>query len=375
MYKKKILFLTGTRADYGKLKPLINKIKLDKNFEPTILATGMHMLKKYGKTYTEIVKDFKNVKLYKFVNQKKNDSMDLVLSNTIKKFNFYLSKINPDLVIVHGDRIETLAASIYCNLHNLLLVHVEGGEVSGTVDESIRHATTKLSHLHFVANQKAKKILRRLGELDKSIYVIGSPEVDTMIKKDLPSLVDAKSRYDIKYNNYSICLFHPVTTLKRNEIQRQCKILFSSLQRSKKNYIIIYPNNDTYSDIIFNFIQNLKKHKRFKILPTIRFEYYLTLLKNSEFIIGNSSSGVREAQVYGVKAINLGNRQNNRIIKNRLVKNLNFNQKKILSEINKSKNLNLKKSFNFGTGNSAQKFAKILKMKKFWQTNRQKYFS
>ena len=193
MYKKKILFLTGTRADYGKLKPLINKIKLDKNFEPTILATGMHMLKKYGKTYTEIVKDFKNVKLYKFVNQKKNDSMDLVLSNTIKKFNFYLSKINPDLVIVHGDRIETLAASIYCNLHNLLLVHVEGGEVSGTVDESIRHATTKLSHLHFVANQKAKKILRRLGELDKSIYVIGSPEVDTMIKKDLPSLVDAIS--------------------------------------------------------------------------------------------------------------------------------------------------------------------------------------
>lgn len=375
MYKKKILFLTGTRADYGKLKPLINAVKLEKNFSPIILATGMHMLKKYGNTYIEIIKDFNNVRLFKFINQKKNDSMDVVLSNTIKKFNFYLKKIKPDLVVVHGDRIETLAASIYCNLHNILLVHIEGGEVSGTVDECIRHATTKLSHLHFVANQKAKKIIRRLGELEKNIYVIGSPEVDTMIKKDLPSLIDAKKRYDIKFDNYAIFLYHPVTTQKRAEIIHQCEILFNTLRKSKKNFIIIYPNNDTFSDIIFNFIQKLRNDKKFKILPTIRFEYYLTLLKNSEFIIGNSSSGVREAQVYGVKAINLGNRQNNRTIKNKLIKNLEFNQNKILKEINKPKNLKLKKSFNFGTGNSANKFIKILKTNKFWLTDRQKYFS
>lgn len=375
MYKKKILFLTGTRADYGKLKSLINAVNLEKNFSPIILATGMHMLKKYGNTYIEIIKDFNNVRLYKFINQKKNDSMDVVLSNTIKKFNFYLKKIKPDLVVVHGDRIETLAASIYCNLHNILLVHIEGGEVSGTVDECIRHATTKLSHLHFVANQKAKKIIRRLGELEKNIYVIGSPEVDTMIKRDLPSLINAKKRYDIKFDNYAIFLYHPVTTQKREDIIIQCKILFNALKKSKKNYIIIYPNNDTFSDIIFNFIQKLRNNKKFKILPTIRFEYYLTLLKNSEFIIGNSSSGVREAQVYGVKAINLGNRQNNRTIKNKLIKNLEFNQKKILKEINKPKNLNLKRSFNFGTGNSARKFIKILKTNKFWLTDRQKYFS
>lgn len=375
MYKKKILFLTGTRADYGKLKPLINAVRLDKNFSSIILATGMHLLNRYGRTYTEIIKDFENVKLYKFINQKKNDSMDVVLSNTIKKFNFYLKKIKPDLVIVHGDRIETLAVSIYCNLHNILLVHIEGGEVSGTVDECIRHATTKLSHIHFVANQKAKKVIRRLGELEKNIYVIGSPEVDTMIKKNLPSLKDAKNRYDIKFDDYAIFLFHPVTTQKRIETFRQCKILFSAIKKSKRNFIMIYPNNDTYTDIIFDFINKLKNSKNFKILPTIRFEYYLTLLKNSDFIIGNSSSGVREAQVYGVKAINLGNRQNNRIIKSKLVKNLDFNQNKILTEINKSKNLKLKKSFNFGKGNSAKKFIKILRSQKFWLTDRQKYFS
>ena len=145
--------------------------------------------------------------------------------------------------------------------------------------------------------------------------------------------------------------------------------------KSKKNFIVIYPNNDTYSDIIFNFIKKFKNNKKFRILPTIRFEYYLTLLKNSEFIIGNSSSGVREAQVYGVKAINLGNRQNNRIIKNSLIKNLDFNQNEIIKEINKPRNFNSKKTFNFGTGKSAKKFIKILKIKKFWLTDRQKYFS
>ena len=134
------------------------------------------MLKKYGNTYIEIIKDFKNVKLYRFVNQKKNESMDIVLSNTIK-IQFLFKKIKPDLVVVHGDRIETLAASIYCNLHNILLAHIEGGELSGTVDESIRHATTKLSHIHFVANKKAKKIIRRMGELEKNIYVIGSQKL------------------------------------------------------------------------------------------------------------------------------------------------------------------------------------------------------
>ena len=98
-----------------------------------------------------------------------------------------LKVISPNLIVIHGDRVETLAASIYCNLNNILISHIEGGEVSGTVDESIRHATTKLSHIHFVSNDKAKNILRRMGEIKKNIYVIGSPEVDIMISKSLPT--------------------------------------------------------------------------------------------------------------------------------------------------------------------------------------------
>lgn len=375
MFKKKIVFLTGTRADYGKLKALITAVRKIKKFDPIILATGMHMEKEYGKTYIEILKDFRDIKLHKFKNQKKNKSMDTVLATTITSLNKILKKIQPDLVVVHGDRIETLAASICCNLNNILIAHIEGGEVSGTVDECIRHATTKFSHIHFVSNQKAKKIIQRLGEVNRNIYVMGSPEVDIMIKKDLPSIDNAKKRYKIDFENYSILLYHPVTTLKKSEISKQCTQLFAAIKKSKKKFIIIYPNNDTHSDVILSYIKKLKNNNSFKILPSIRFEYYLTLLKNSECIIGNSSSGIREAPVYGVRAINLGNRQKNRINQNNLIKNISFDQKKILKEIINIKKKKKKSLFNFGKGNSSSIFIKTLKSKNLWMTNRQKYFA
>ena len=370
--KKKIVFLTGTRADYGKLKPLITATKNNKKFQPIIIITGMHLKKKYGSTYIQIENDFKNIKIYKINNYKKNDNMDIILSNTIKYFGKTLKKINPDLVVIHGDRVETLAATIHCNFNNILTSHIEGGEVSGTVDESIRHATTKLSHVHFVSNSKAKNILKRMGEIKKNIYIIGSPEVDIMIGKNLPSKMQVKNRYNIKFDQYAIFLFHPVTTLKNKDIEKQCATLLNVLTKSSKNYIVILPNNDTFSNTILNFIQKLKIYKNIKILPSLRFEYYLTLLKNSEFIIGNSSSGIREAPVYGVKTINLGERQKNRT-DNNSIKNLEFNEKKILKVLNDLNKPN-KKKYIFGRGGSAKKFINVVSKKKFWETSRQKHF-
>tara|TARA_E500000331_G_C17244421_1_gene708520 strand:- start:355 stop:1485 length:1131 start_codon:yes stop_codon:yes gene_type:complete len=373
MFKKKIVFLTGTRADYGKLKPLIIATKKNKKFQPIIIITGMHLKKKYGSTFTQIEKDFKDLKIYKVKNYFKEDSMDLILSKSIKYLGNVLKTINPNLIVIHGDRVETLAASIYCNLNNILISHIEGGEVSGTVDESIRHATTKLSHVHFVSNNKAKNILMRMGEIKKNIYVIGSPEVDIMISKSLPSKEEVLKRYNIKFKKYSIFLFHPVTTLSKEEIAKQCKILFNVLTKSLKNYVVIFPNNDTFSKIILNFIKKLKVFKNIKILPSLRFEFYLTLLKNSNFIIGNSSSGIREAPVYGVQTINLGERQKNRA-DNHFVINLKFEEKKILKTINNLKKIKYKKKFIFGYGGSAKKFIKVINQKKFWLTDRQKHF-
>ena len=195
-----------------------------------------------------------------------------------------------------------------------------------------------------------------------------------MIGKNLPSQHEVKKRYNIKYDQYGIFLFHPVTTLKKENIKYQCKVLYKVITRSLKNYVIILPNNDTFSNIVLKFINKLKKFKNVKILPSLRFEYYLTLLKNSEFIIGNSSSGIREAPVYGIKTINLGERQKNRT-DNRSISNLKFKEKKILKIIQKIKKPKNKKKFIFGKGEAAKKFIRVISKKNFWLTSRQKNFS
>ena len=182
---KNVLFVTGTRADYGKIKPLISRIILNNNFNVKIFVTGMHLLKEYGNTYIECELYFPG-RIDKFINKNSSDSMDIVLGKTILGFSDYVNENNPDLIVIHGDRIETLACASVGALNNILVAHIEGGEVSGTIDESIRNSVSKLSHMHFVTNFDAKKRLLRMGESKESIKVIGSPEVDLFNSKDLP---------------------------------------------------------------------------------------------------------------------------------------------------------------------------------------------
>ncbi len=374
MNKKKILFITGTRADFGKLKSLIRIVEKSDIFESYIFATGMHMLSKYGLTVNEIEKEgFKNI--YKYINQTESVPMEIILSNTIEGLSNYISEIKPDLIVVHGDRVEALAGAIVGALRNILVAHIEGGEVSGTVDELIRHSVSKLAHIHFVANEEAKNRLIQMGENEENIYIIGSPDLDIMISKNLPTIEDAKKRYEIEFDTYSIFMYHPVTTeldrLRENIIE-----VLEALLMSKKNYIVIYPNNDIGSNIIFEEIDKmLSKINKFKIFPSIRFEYFLTLMKNSEFIIGNSSAGIREAEVYGKVSINIGSRQNGRHKANNII-NVMENRYEIMKAIRLAEKIknNIKPSMSFGNGNSYLLFYNIIKSNNFWKTPKQKHF-
>ena len=163
---KTIVFITGTRADYGKIKSLILKLQKENKFKCYLVITGMHVLKKFGYTQIEIDKD-KIKNCYKFSNQFSNTPMDITLANTIKGLNKFLSDKKVDLMVVHGDRVESLAAAISGNLNNIKIAHIEGGEISGTVDEIIRHSISKLSHFHFVTNKIAKQRLIQMGEVKK----------------------------------------------------------------------------------------------------------------------------------------------------------------------------------------------------------------
>ena len=371
-HKKKIAFITGTRADYGKLKSVINKLK--NKFKIFIYITGMHMLSKYGDTNKQIImenKKYSKIRLFK--NQSnKEEATSIIFARTVNDFTKYLLKIKPDLLLVHGDRFDALAAAICGASNNMLVGHIEGGELSGNIDEHLRHAISKLSHIHFVANKFAKKNLIQLGEKKNSIFSVGSPDIDIMLSKNLPSLNLVKKKYRIKYEKYSIALFHPIFIKDKKYFLKEIKIFIKSLVLSNKNYLVIYPNNDYGNDLIIsNYNKILKKNKKFTIIKSFRFEYFLTLLKNSDFIIGNSSVGVREAPIYGVPTINIGNRQKNRFLYESIA-NIDFNEKKIIQAIN---NFDIKKfrlSKHFGKGNSSKLIYDILSKNKVWKITKQK---
>ena len=215
MYKKKILFLTGTRADFGKQQSLIEAAEKEGKYDVSIFITGMHMEPRYGSTVNEILKcNFKNV--YSFINQRQYDSMETILANTVHGLGDYIYTLKPDMIVVHGDRIEALAGAIVGALNNLLVVHIEGGEVSGTIDESIRHSVSKLAHIHLVANKEAKGRLIQMGEKETNIFTIGSPDIDLMTSSTLPSLKSVKKDFDIPFGRYAIFIYHPVTSSLHN---------------------------------------------------------------------------------------------------------------------------------------------------------------
>lgn len=373
MEKRKILFLTGTRADFGKMQPLIKKVEDSDLFDVHVFVTGMHMMAKYGSTYDEVYKHgFKNI--FCFINQieSENSNMDMILANTVQGLGRFVREYDIDMIVVHGDRVEALAGAIVGALNNILVAHIEGGEISGTVDELIRHSVSKLSHIHFVANEEAAKRLVQMGENEHSVFVTGSPDIDIMLSENLPSIDDVRKKYDINFSNYAIFIYHPVTT-EINKLDRNIDELLDGVVNSGLNYVVILPNNDRGSDIITSALGRLENNKKFRTLPSMRFEYFLTLLKNSRFIIGNSSAGVREAPVYGVPVINVGSRQNGRL-KNKLIVNCAEDHTKILEAIKEAPD-KIPVSLHFGKGNSANLFLKHLKKDWLWKISAQKTFN
>lgn len=367
---KKIVFLTGTRADFGKLKPLIAILQDKNDFRPYIFVTGMHLQELYGFTLIEVQKSgFKNIYTYK--NHTHETTMDLTLAKTIEGFSAYVNDLKPDLIVVHGDRVEALAGAIVGSLNNILVAHIEGGELSGTIDELIRHSVSKLSHIHFVANDLAKQRLIQMGELPKSIFTIGSPDVDIMFSDQLPKLDDVKRYYEIKFETYAVAIFHPVTT-EIEHIKAYANQFVKALLDSQKSYVVIYPNNDLGSQYILNAYDTLKGKPNFRVFPSLRFEYFLTLLKHAEFMVGNSSAGVREAPYYGIPTINIGTRQQNRSFNNDIIQT-SYEVKDILEAINTVKNVT-HNAANFGQGNSATEFLNTLNDKGLWEINHQKQF-
>ncbi len=369
---KRLLFITGTRADFGKLKPLMEQVERSADFENGVFVTGMHTLARYGFTFEEVRKcGFRNI--YTYINQVVHASsdMDLVLANTVSGLGHYIREFPPDLIVVHGDRVEALAGAIVGALNGILVAHLEGGELSGTVDELIRHAVSKLSHIHCVANDEARDRLVQMGERPESVFVTGSADVDLMLSDRLPTLDQVRARYEIPFVEYGLLLYHPVTT-ELELLPRHVAEVLAAVEESGWNFVVIYPNNDRGSEIILENLRRWEGHPRFRVTPSIRFECFLTLLKHARAIVGNSSAGIREAPVYGVPTVNIGTRQMNRFSYPSIV-NVPESKGAILAAL-RHLPAEIPPSRHFGTGDSAKRFMAALRDSRLWATPRQKQF-
>ena len=358
--RKHVAFLTGTRADYGKIKPLILAAHTE-GFKVSVFATGMHLLERFGSTILEVRRTLPDeVFIIPFENQSVGDPMDVVVANTIQGLSQFIQENRPDLLIVHGDRPEALAGAISGALSNTRVVHIEGGELSGTIDGVIRHAVSKLSHIHLVANEEARKRLIQLGEDSNTIHIIGSPDLDIMLSPSLPTLEEAKSRYEIEFDSYFIAIFHPVTTdLEASAIA--ATEFVNGLIDSGENFIVIHPNNDTgFEQIISEYTKLSDNNKRFRQFASLRFEHFLVLLKNASGIVGNSSAGIREAPLYGIPSIDVGDRQRGRH-DSASISQVPARANEIVAAIQRAKQQGPTNSEQeFGDGKSTERFTELL---------------
>ena len=366
---KRIVFLSGTRADFGKIKSLILALQNNPGFEPHVFVTGMHLEETYGLTVKEIEKS--GIRhIHRFRNTTSEHTMDLTLAKTIEGFSHFVRHIKPDLIVIHGDRVEALAGAITGSLNNILTGHIEGGEVSGTIDDLIRHAVSKMAHAHFVANREAARRLEQMGEDPASIFIIGSPDLDIMFSNQLPALDEVKRYYEIPFDEYAVLMFHPVTT-EVDKMERYAKEVVEAAIESGDQFVVIYPNNDLGSGKILDAYKQFQASPHFRILPSMRFEYFLTLLKNARYMLGNSSAGIREAPYYKVPSINVGTRQNRRA-SGRSIFNATYDKHDILDKIAQAKKFKpTAYDVDFGRGNSAELFIQALSGERFWKIPKQ----
>lgn len=364
-----ILFVTGTRADFGKLEPLAAAAR-DAGFRVGIFVTGMHMLDRYGLTKLEVHR-MPGVAVAEFLNQREGDPQDMIFAKTVIGFSDYVRQARPDLIVVHGDRVEAMATALVAATNNLRLAHVEGGEVSGTIDEVFRHCNTKLATLHLVSSEGAAARVRAMGEDAASVAVIGSPEIDSHARPSGVDLAEVRARYAIPFDDYGIAVFHPVTS--EPDIGDQAAAFFGTLAASGRAFVVIHPNNDPGCEAILRAIRALPGD-RFRALPSMRFSYFSELLRNAAVIVGNSSAGVREAPFLGIPSLDVGTRQTNRARGPSLSRAAARDGDAIAAFLARDWGRRYPRDTQFGQGDAAAAFLAVLRDPATWDRPLQKRF-
>ena len=313
-----ICVITGSRSEYGLMSSLLQDFESHCSVNLKIIVTGAHLSEEFGLTYREIEDDGFTIdeKIAGALDTSSRTALAKTVGAWTGQFAEALEGINPDLVLVMGDRYELLSISAACIFLGVPLAHISGGEITeGAIDDQIRHSLTKASHLHFVANEVYADRVRQMGEEDWRICVSGEPGLDALLRT-IPQSIDELSQdlgIDLR-SPTALVTYHPVT-LDSTPIDQQMHEFISALQASDLQLVITYPNADTGSEVIIQHILDFaKRHKRpVAVRKNLGHRRYVSLLRVATMMIGNSSSGLVEAPAFNLPVVNIGTRQTGRM--------------------------------------------------------------
>tara|TARA_B110000444_G_C18814392_1_gene584342 strand:- start:285 stop:1451 length:1167 start_codon:yes stop_codon:yes gene_type:complete len=382
---KKICIVTGNRAEYGLLKNLISRIKIEKTTRLQIIATGSHLSKFYGNTYKEILKDGNTINQKIDLQIKKNNSkLDTAKSTSlaIQGFTNSYNELKPDIVVLLGDRYEIFAATFAAMNMNIPVAHIHGGEKTfGSIDDHMRHAITKMSKWHFVSTLSYKKRVIQLGEVPKNIFYVGALAYESILNQELVSkkLFEKYIKMKFKKNNF-LLTFHPETSDKNFKIDTFNNLL-DAISTIKESTILFTLSNADAGGGLIN--EKIKKFVKKNPLASVYFtsmgsKMYYSALKNCNIVIGNSSSGILEAPYFTTPSINIGDRQTGRLSAKSVIHSKK-DRISIINSIRKAIIINSKKNNKiydnpYGKLKSSKKIIDVLKNINMSKVNTRKKF-
>lgn len=363
---RKILYISGTRADYGLMRRTLFCIKRHPKLKIKVVVTGMHLMTEFGKTINEIRKDkFKIHELKVVYKYDSKASMVNFIGELILKLAKTIEKINPDMILVLGDRAEMLAAAIVGVYLTIPVVHIQGGDVTSTVDEVTRHAITKLANIHLTATKKSAQKIIKMGEEAWRVHIVGAPALDSILHEKLLFSQQIKKKFSLNLEKPILLVIqHPVTT-QIGKAAIQMKNTMEAIRNLQLQTVLIYPNADAGGRAIIKVIEQYRQYYFIKLYRSLPHTTYLSLLKISTVMIGNSSSGIVEAPSFCLPAVNIGVRQQGRERANNVI-DVEPQTKAIIMAVKKAlydKNFRrkVKRCKNpYGDGKSSERIAKIL---------------
>lgn len=367
---KKILVVTGTRAEYGLLYWTMKEIQKDDELELQLIVTGNHLIKDYGYTIEQIKKDgFKiDDEIDMMINSERKSgivkSMGIEMIQMAQSF----ERLKPDILLILGDRYETFVAATCAMMMNIPIAHMNGGEsTEGAIDEQIRHAITKMAHIHFTGAEYYKERVIKMGEESWRVHNVGQSGIENIKRLELFTKEELEKELKVKFNKKVFLItYHPVT-LNDEDIEKQIDNLINALKKYDAQYIFTYPNADYGSKIIIEKINKfINKNNNAYVFHSLGQKKYLSLLKYAHVMIGNSSSGIIESPIFKIPVINIGERQKGRLRNNNII-DTDYDEEDIYNGIFKALNdenfkVNLNKIENiFGNGTTSIQIVKVLK--------------